>query len=189
MQIMNTTARWGWMSKAIHWITAILIVWQLGYGVWMTNFLADPLDQFAATQVHKSWGFVVFVLAVARVIWLLVSGPRPGLPADTPHWQKRAAHASHAVLYSMIFILPLSGWVMSAASPLQDLLAIENMVFGAFAMPDPWVPGVEWVENVAHFVHFWSGILLGVVLVAHIGAALQHHFKEKDDVLKRMTVG
>ncbi|WP_316014740.1 cytochrome b [Roseobacter sp. HKCCA0434] len=189
MQIRNSTRRWGIPSRIIHWLTAGILLWTLGLGVYMTNFVADPLDQFALTQVHKSWGFLVFALAVIRVVWLMLSPKRPALPADTPRWQIGAAHASHAVLYLMIFLMPLSGWVMSAAAPIQDLLNIDNKVFDWFVLPDPWVPGVEWIENVAAWVHYWSGILLGLTLLAHIGAALKHHFVEKDDVLKRMTTG
>ena len=48
-----------------------------------------------------------------------------------------------------MFLMPVSGWIMASASPTQDLLQIQNMVFGRFALPDPWVPGVESVENAA----------------------------------------
>lgn len=188
MQIANTERRWGWPTRLIHWITAGILLWTLGLGVYMTNFVADPLEQFALTQTHKSWGFLVFALAVIRVIWLAITRKRPGLPTTMPKWQKGASHASHAVLYLMIFLMPLSGWVMSAAAPIQDLLNIDNKVFTWFILPDPWVPGVKWIEELAAGVHYWSGILLALVLLAHVGAALKHHFVDKDEVLTRMTV-
>ncbi|RED11138.1 cytochrome b [Pontivivens insulae] len=189
MQITNSTRRWGVITRAIHWVTAGILLWTLGLGIYMTNFVSDPLSQFALTQTHKSWGFVVFALAVLRVLWLAVAGKRPTLPGDTPAWQRKAAHASHILLYLMIFLMPLSGWVMSAAAPIQDLLNIENKVFNVLVLPDPWVPGVAWIETVAWWVHYISGITLALVLVAHVGAALKHHFKDRDDVLKRMTTG
>ena len=189
MQVMNSERRWGWPTRIIHWVTAGILLWTLGLGIYMTNFVADPLDQFALTQTHKSWGFVIFALAVLRVIWLAISRRRPRLAPDTPRWQRRAAHASHAILYVMIFLMPLSGWVMSAAAPIQDLLNIDNKVFDWFILPDPWVPGVKWIEELAGAVHYWSGILLALVLVAHVGAALKHHFVDRDDTLRRMTTG
>ena len=66
-----------------------------------------------------------------------------------PRWQVRAAEASHVLLYLLIFVMPLSGWVMVSASPVQDLLQIQNLVFGLFPLPDPFVPGIEAVETVA----------------------------------------
>ncbi len=64
---------------------------------------------------------------------------------------------------------------------------MENMVFGAFALPDPWRPGVEAIATTAGAVHFWAAILLGALLCLHVAAALGHHFVDRDDVLARMT--
>ncbi len=189
MQAANTRASWGWVTRALHWSMAGLILFQLGLGVWMTEFVPDLLEQFALIQTHKSWGFVVFALALVRVVWRLANRTSPRLPPDVPRWQAAASHASHAGLYALMFVLPLSGWVMSAASPVQDLLGIENMVFGLFALPDPWVPGVKAVEDVAKAVHEVSGWLLAGLLAVHAGAALKHHLRDRDDVLARMTWG
>jgi len=189
MKTMNTNTSWGWPARLIHWVTAGIVFWTLGLGIYMTNFVADLSDRFFLTQIHKSWGFVVFALAIARVIWLAISRKRPGLPSDTPRWQKTAARTTHWVLYLMIFLMPLSGWIMSAAAPLQDLLNMDNMVFSYFALPDPWVPGVSWVEKAARLVHFWSSIILSVTLLIHIAGVLWHRFVIKDNVLQRMTTG
>jgi cytochrome b561 len=35
-------------------------------------------------------------------------------------------------------------------------------------------------------VHGWLNDLLIVTLLAHIGAALKHHFIDRDDILRRM---
>ena len=70
-----------------------------------------------------------------------------------PAWQRRAARASHAALYALMLALPLSGWLMASASPTQDLLQMQNLVFGRWPLPDPFVPGVARVEAAAHAVH------------------------------------
>ncbi len=189
MQASNTKTGWGWVTRAIHWIMAALILFQLGMGIWMTNFVDDLLVRFDLTQTHKSWGFVIFALALLRIVWRLANRATPSLPADTPRWQGHAAQVSHAMLYLLMLVLPLSGWAMSAASPTQDLLGIQNSVFGWFAMPDPWVPGVKSVEEAAQIVHFASGLLLAVLLVIHAGAALKHHFIDRDRVLAGMVLG
>ncbi|MEL6127421.1 MAG: cytochrome b [Pseudomonadota bacterium] len=189
MAVTNSERSWGWVSRIIHWGTAGVLLWTMGLGIYMTNVVTDPFEQFPLFQTHKSWGFTVFILALLRVVWLLFSPKRPELPEGSPWYERLGSKASHALLYLFIFLMPLSGWVMSAASPLQDLLGIENMVFGLFAMPDPWVPGVEWVEKVAKQVHFFSGLALFAVLLLHVAAALKHHFINRDDILKRMTYG
>ena len=110
------------------------------------------------------------------------------MPPGTPAWRARAAKASHWLLYALILAMPLSGWAAAAASPLQDLLQMDNAAFG-IVLPDPWVPGDEVVERWARATHYWSAWLLAVALAAHVGAALKHHFLDRDDVLARMTWG
>ncbi len=187
MRVRNTDESWGLVARALHWSMAGLIVFQLGLGVYMTS-LSDLLEQFRLIQIHKSWGFVIFALALARLLWRWVN-PTPAAPEGAPHWQVRAAAISHALLYSLMLALPLSGWVMVSAAPVQDLLGIDNMVFDWFALPDPWTPGVESIEAAAAGVHRLAAISLALLLLFHVAAALKHHLISRDRVLSRMTLG
>lgn len=189
MGATDSAAGWGWITRLLHWTMAALILFQLGLGAWMANVVDDLIRQFQLTQTHKSWGFVIFVLALARIAWRLANRTRPGLPPTMPAWQVRAAAASHGLLYALMLILPLSGWAYASASPLQDLLGIENEVFGRFALPDPWVPGNAAVADAARAVHRWAAILLALVLAVHVAAALKHHAVDRDGVLARMVRG
>jgi cytochrome b561 len=189
MRATNTETSWGWVARAFHWALAALVLFQLGLGVRMVNFEPDLIEQFRLTQLHKSWGTVIFALAVLRAGWRLTSRRTPRLPPATPRWQTRAAAGSHLLLYMLILALPLSGWVMSAASPNQDLLGIDNMVFGWSALPDPWVPGVKPIADAARAMHIGAAILLAAVLLIHVAAALKHHLVDRDDVLARISWG
>jgi cytochrome b561 len=182
----NSDASWGWPARLLHWGMAALILFQLGLGVRSSHFTPDLLARFELVQTHKSWGAVILALALVRLGWRLAN-PTPRAPAGTPRWQVRAAAASHALLYALMIVLPVSGWVMASASPAQDLLGLENAVFGRLAMPDPWVPGSAAMEALARAVHVWSAVLLGIVLALHVAAALKHHLVDRDDVLARMS--
>lgn len=188
MKARNSAASWGWIARLLHWGMAALILFQLGLGLWMTAFTPDLIERFRLTQLHKSWGFVIFGLALARVAWRLANRA-PEAPAGESGWQARGARVSHLLLYALILLLPVSGWIAAAASPVQDLLGMENMVFGAFALPDPWKPGVASLADGAALVHLWSAVLLAGVLAIHASAALRHHFILRDDVLRRMSWG
>ena len=189
MRARNTGASWGWVARLLHWSMAGLILFQLGLGLYMVELTADLLERFRLTQLHKGWGTVIFALALIRLGWRISHRAHPALPPATPRWQMRAAAASHALLYVLMLLLPLSGWVMASAAPTQDLLGIENMVFGLFALPDPWVPGVQRIEDAAKAVHLAAAILLALVLAVHAAAALKHHLVDRDDVLARMSFG
>jgi cytochrome b561 len=189
MRLANTERTWGWGARALHWIMAGLILFQLGLGLRMTEFTADLVTRFNLTQTHKSWGSVIFALALLRIAWRLANRASPGLPATAPRWQVHAARTSHAMIYLLMVALPLTGWIAAAASPTQDLLGIENMVFGTFALPDPWVPGVKSVADSAALAHRAAAMLLAALLALHVTAALKHHFVDRDDILARMTYG
>ena len=67
------------MTRLLHWGMAALILFQLGFGLWMTR-VPDLLARFTLTQTHKSWGTVIFALALLRLGWRLANR-RPGAPA------------------------------------------------------------------------------------------------------------
>jgi cytochrome b561 len=189
MHITNTRESWGFVARVLHWSIGAIILFQFGLGLYMTKVVEDAFRQFDLTQLHKSWGFVIFALACLRVAWRLANPRVPELPAKTPIWQAWASCITHRMLYLLMFAMPISGWVMSAASPNQDLLNIDNMVFDWFAMPDPWVPGVKSVADTASEIHEFAAWLLLALLALHAAAALKHHLVDRDSVLRRMTFG
>ncbi len=185
MRALDGPSGWGWVSRALHWAMAALILFQLGFGLYMTRFVPDLIARFTLTQTHKSWGAVIFALALARVTWRLANRARPPLP-PMPAWQLRAARASHALLYLFMFLMPLSGWLLASASPVQDLLQMQNLVFGTWPLPDPFVPGSDRLEAALHRVHTTAAIGLASVLALHAAAALKHQFLDRDALLARM---
>lgn len=189
MRLFNTSASWGLAARLLHWAMAGVILYLIGLGVWMTYFTPDVMDQFGLVQLHKSWGFVAFALGLLRIIWKFATPAGPPPPPDMARWERVAAAGAHHLLYVFMFVMPLSGWLMASASELQDLYGIENMVFGAFALPDPFIPGDRGLEEVFGTIHLASAIGLSLILIGHAGAALKHHFLKGDDVLRRMTYG
>jgi cytochrome b561 len=185
MRARDSAAGWGWVTRALHWSMAALILFQLGLGLWMTRFVPDLLARFALTQTHKSWGAVVFALALLRVAWRLANRARPPLP-PMPRWQARAARASHALLYILMLLMPLSGWLLASASPVQDLLGVDTRVFGALTLPDPFTPGSPALESALHRLHASAAAALALLLALHAAAALHHQLAARDHLLARM---
>ena len=193
MAIRNTATGWGLPARVLHWGIGLLIIGMLAFGFYLTNAFndGDPA-KLGLVQWHKSFGFTVFALALVRILWR-VFNPTPALPDGMSALERMGAHVSHIALYVLMFVLPLSGWLMSSASPFNDPgaypMQIKNMVFGLFEMPDPINPGDRDLEVLFHAVHEWAAIGLAVLLLAHVGAALKHHLVNRDTVLTRMWRG
>lgn len=193
MRLKNSPEGWGLPARLLHWGMALLILGLLGLGWYMVNVVGtgDLVLRFRLTQLHKSFGFVVFALALLRLGWRLAN-PTPTEPPGHA-WEKAAARAAHLALYGLMLALPLSGWLMASASPMNDPGAfpfqVRNMVFGLFELPDPIHPGDRRLEALFKAVHWWAALALAVLLIAHAGAALMHHLIRRDRVLLRMTVG
>ena len=102
-----------------------------------------------------------------------------------PRWQRRAVAASHAALYALMLLLPVTGWLLASASPVQDLLQMQNLVFGRVALPDPFVPGSDALDRTFRTLHAGAAIALAALLALHAAAALRHQFVDRDGLPAR----
>ena len=131
MSLRNTTTGWGWLARLFHWVIGGVIIFLIGLGFYTAEIVTDVYEQFGLVQIHKSWGFLVFFLVLARLVWRVVN-PTPKLPDDMPPIERFGAHAGHIALYALMIVMPLSGWLMASASELQELYGIKNLVENNF---------------------------------------------------------
>lgn len=180
MQILNTTMRWGAVSKAFHWIIVVLILVQFTLGRIAHELPPFSPDKFNVLKYHKSIGLTILALVVLRLIWRVLNPAVPLLPTTLKPYERVLAKFTHAALYVVLFAQPISGWLLTSASnfPIRW--------FGLFRVPDLIGPNKELAHELEdlHETLAWTLALLAVL---HIAAALKHHFWLKDDVLTRMT--
>lgn len=181
----STSQRYGDIAVIFHWAIALLIIGLLIIGKYMTSLEENDPVRFVLTQWHKSFGITVLILSVLRLSWRFTHKPPPDLESIA-QWQQRAASLAHGLLYALMFILPVTGWIMVSASPLN----LDTVLFNV--IPWPHLPGLDTLENredISHAFHDYHEIastILIVILLAHVGAALKHHLYDKDDTLVRM---
>jgi cytochrome b561 len=164
-------------AKTLHWLIAVLLLGLLGLGFYMHDLPLSP-EKLKLYSWHKWAGVTVFLLVIVRLAWRVTHRPPP-LPSGMPRVQQWAAHAGHFVLYLLMLAIPLSGWLMSSAKGFQTVW------FGVLPLPD--LVGKDLVlGDQLLTVHQVLNLALIAVVIGHIGAALKHHFVDKDDVLTRM---
>ncbi|MGQ3026485.1 MAG: cytochrome b, partial [Sphingopyxis sp.] len=103
--------RYGRVARALHWSIAVLLLVTIPIGLYH-DALMKRLD--GVMQVHKSIGFTVLALSILRIGWRLTHRPPP-LPTGMPNWERAAAKANHALFYTLMLVMPLTGWIFTSA--------------------------------------------------------------------------
>jgi len=174
----------------LHWLIAVMIIGMMAAGIWMTGAIKVKETQAAAFdvyQLHKSFGLLILVLSVFRLVWRL-SHRVPGMPADMALWERTAAHATHWLFYGLMIAMPITGWLMVSA----NAWGLPTIFFGFFDVPHLHAlssldtTGKELWEARLKDIHQYMAFGGIGLLFLHVGAALKHHLIMKDDTLVRM---
>jgi cytochrome b561 len=160
---------------ALHWVTAALIVVNLVLGLSMVQLPISP-RKLSWYLWHKSIGVTIFALTSLRLSWRALRPPPALLPM--PRWQLRATGISHTLLYVLLALIPLSGWLYSSAT------GVQVVYLGLVPLPD-LVPKDKALAGGLRIVHIALNCVLVVTVCIHVAAAIRHHVVG-DDVLRRM---
>ena len=177
MPIRNTTVRWGALSQLFHWVIVALIITQFVL-ISIEQDLPLGLHKLVVLARHKSVGITILGLALLRVVWRFMN-PTPGLPNTLKPYERVLAKVTHVGLYVLLFVMPLTGWMMSSARNFP--VSWFNLV----QLPD-LVGANRSLYEALHTTHAILAWLLVAVATLHVLAALKHHFVLKDDTLRRM---
>jgi cytochrome b561 len=164
-------------ARVLHWFTAVLVLITIPAGIAMANIGAGPLQNFLF-DLHRSIGVLLIPVILLRLAYRL-HDPPPPLPADIPAIQQFAASVVHVALYALLIVQPIVGWIGTSA------FRAPIIVFWLFELPPIW-PENRAFSDQAFQVHRVVAYLIVLLLCAHIGAALFHHFVRRDRVLLRM---
>lgn len=179
MALTNQHDSYGSIAKFFHWTVSLFVIIMIILGFLMGG-ANPPSLKVILYGFHKSLGLTILFLMALRFLWRLANRP-PALPSDMPAWQAKLATFSHVLLYLLLFVIPISGWIMSTSAG-----HIPN--FWWFAMiPAPWVHPNQTVANIASFVHEYSAWVLVGLLGLHILAALEHWIIRRDNIFQRMA--
>ena len=165
-------------AQAFHWLTALLFLAIVPIAWHMTMLARDDPTRETWFTLHKSLGLTILALSVLRLVWR-ASHPAPPLPPSMARAEAFLARASHGALYVMIFAMPVSGYLLSAAG------GHPVSYFGLFEVPTlvPQNPQLAHAGLVIHNLGQWAVYAL---VVLHVAATAFHLVVRRDGVLDRM---
>ncbi|MCA1780085.1 MAG: cytochrome b [Xanthomonadaceae bacterium] len=173
----NTGQAYGLVAQFLHWSVVAGISLQF-FWAWRIDESESIRQQFALVNQHKSIGMTVLALVALRLAWRAFNRP-PAYPGHMSRWQRRAASATHWLLYGVIVLMPLSGWAYSSAA------GYGAEFFGLVEIPG-FVPDSEALEELFEELHEALAEALIVLVAVHVLAALLHQFVFKDGLIRRM---
>lgn len=178
IMLKNTRTSYGWITITLHWLMAAMVIGLFGLGLYMVELTYYDTWYRGSTDLHKSIGITLVILLVFRFAWRTL-GTNPEPVAGSHNLLNKIAKAAHIILYILLCIIVLSGYMISTA----DGRAIE--VFGLFSIPAIDFTIAEQAD-IAGEIHYYMACTLIGLVVLHALGALKHHFIDKDKTLVRM---
>ncbi len=174
----NSQDSYGLVTITLHWLVTIAVVGLFALGLWMVEL--DYYDSWynRGPELHKNIGILLFMVMLARLGWRY-GNPHPRLIGS--RFEQKAAGIVHRLLYALMYLLMISGYLISTA----DGRAIE--IFGLIDVPAT-LTSIENQEDIAGLIHEWVAYALIGLAALHGAAALKHHFIDRDEILKRMLI-
>ena len=195
---MNNKTKYTNVAIVLHWLIGIAILFMFVLGWFMTELPKETpkttsFDIFNLGLItwgveeeqsqrsfyfnlHKSVGLSLLMLIVLRMYWRFTHRP-PAFLNSMKLWEKRLAKATHHSLYLLMFLIPLSGIIMSAGSK-----------YGIKWFGIKVIPGFDdkAIRELFYEFHEIFGLLLLLILILHILGAVKHSIVDKDGTLRRM---
>ncbi len=179
MPLSTSLRRYTLPAIALHWLMALGLIGAIAMG-WYVSELPMSVQRLKLINWHKWFGITLLLLFVLRALWRATHRPPAAIP--TPLWQARAASAVHGLLYLLMLAVPLLGWAYSNAA------GFPVVWFGVLPLPD-WVGPDKPLAATLKLLHKIAAWGLAGLIVAHVAAALKHHFIDRDGLLARMWPG
>lgn len=177
MQLKNNQSTYGLLAIVLHWISAISVIGLFALGFWMVEL--DYYHDWYTTGPywHKGLGILFIFILVFRIIWKAINTKPRSLLSST--WLNTVVDCTHILLYLLMILISVTGYLIVAAD------GRELDVLGLFNLPAD-IALFDQQESLMGDWHRYLAYLLIGLVVMHLGAAIKHHFVDKDATLRRM---
>lgn len=168
----------GTITRLFHWLVVLLVLIQIPVGIAMIVPVLDQRTVDVLYIIHKGLGAVLLVVILMRVLWRLTHRPPP-MPGHWPPLERRIASVTHGLIYVLMVVVPVSGYVRV----IGDGFPIELLDW--LGVP-PLLSDMPAAASVASLVHRFAVFALVGLVAVHIAEALRHQLVEQDGEMARM---
>ncbi|WGS42659.1 cytochrome b [Burkholderia sp. JSH-S8] len=170
-------SRYTHTAIALHWLIALLIVGGFALGWVMTDIPGFTPTKLKYFSWHKWIGVTVFALAILRVLWRATHMPPP--PPAMPLLQRIGAHGVHLLLYVLMLVIPVTGYLYSSAANIP-VVYLGIVPLPTLIGPDPVL------KETFKTLHVSLNYILLALVALHVLAVVKHQLFDRDGLLSRM---
>ena len=173
----TTKMRYGALTQAFHWVTAIVVLVAFIYGPGGSEQRVYLPSRDFDRQLHETLGLCVFALTLLRILWKKFDTA----PSVEPQakWMEVTSKAVQSALYLLLLLVPLTAvagaWLEGHPLTLLGGVLIAPPVGVSHALG----------ASIAT-LHTWLGDAILWIAGLHALAAIYHHGVLKDQVLNAM---
>jgi len=173
----DTRSGYGWVSIALHWLTAALVLTMWTLGTMSQTDVQDDAAWYA--HLHMSIGVSAYALLWGRILWRLAEG-HPG-----PHQGQSALLFPLAKVFHYGFLIAIG--VMLVSGPLMVWSGGDAVEVFAFAIASPFAASPD-LHDLLRRIHGVTSSLIIIGVVLHILAALKHVVINRDGTFDKIMV-
>ena len=174
MPSKSSQQRYGFVAVAFHRTLSLLIFLQLLGGLIALRQSGD--DKISIIRLHAPLGFLIGLLALARIVWWSIYDQRPDDIAGMPRYQAVAAHFVHSLLYLLPIAAALTGYILLNRSGAWEVVFAQS---AGHVIPD--------FQTSPGFLAHWVAVISVTVFVAiHVCATCYHQLIKRDNILARL---
>ena len=172
--------RYDGVAIALHWTTVALVAVLLATGLTVAWGYEGALKN-TLYAVHKAVGLLTFFVVAFRLTRRLLRGTPP-LPPSVPAPMGRVADVWHRLLYAVLLVMPMTGYVYVVAGgyPVEVLNAL-----GVPPLLEKYMP----LSKASERVHRTLAYIVLVLISGHVAAVAWHDLVRRDGVMRRMLSG
>ncbi|PUA28053.1 MAG: cytochrome B [Cellvibrio sp. 79] len=175
--LKDSSTGYGLISILIHWISALLILFLFGLGVYMVDLTYYDDWYHKGPELHVSLGLLVLLIMAVRIVWRVINPIPIDLPAKPV--QQKTAKLVKLALYLFIFVVIVSGYLITTAE--GQAASMFNVI--KFSVITQLSSANVDLAGEIHEYFAWA--IIGLVVLHALGA-LFHHFAMRDRTLVRM---
>ncbi|MGH6664682.1 MAG: cytochrome b [Pseudolabrys sp.] len=164
-------------AKSLHWLIVALLIAQFIFA-WTMPHIGRNTPVTTLISLHFTFGIIILAVAIVRLAWRATHG-EPAPLDGVPPWQTASARVVHWLLYVLLFVIPILGWINASWRGMPIVMFGLELPKLVATRASGW----GWTGDIHTLLAYY--VMLTLVGL-HVLAALYHYFWRRDAVLQRM---